>query len=49
MVRTDCDRILRRVREEEAVWLRRSGDRVIDAYKFAKTDAQKTKLVTLLF
>jgi hypothetical protein len=49
MVRTDCDRILRRVREEEAVWLRRSGDRVIDAYKFAKTGAQKTKLVTLLF
>lgn len=49
MVCTDCDRILRRVREGEAVWLRRSGDRVVGAYKFAKMGAQKNKLVTLLF
>lgn len=49
MVRTDCDRILRRVRDGEAVWLRRSGDRIIGAYKFTKPDGLKNKLVTLLF
>lgn len=49
MVRTDCDRILRRVRDGEAVWLRRSGDRIIGAYKFTKPDGLKNKLATLLF